>query len=74
MCFLINKPKLIYYCSINHKSLKELANELGISQVTLYRKLRGDSDFYRYEIIKIKEILRLSTEEINEIFFNPKLA
>lgn len=71
---LINKPKLIYYCSMNHKSLKDLARELEMNQVTLYRKIRGDSDFYRHEIIKIKEILDLSTNEINEIFFSPKLA
>lgn len=71
---LINKAKLIYYCSIKQKSIRELSTDLGINEATFYRKIRGDSDFYRHEIIKIKDLLGLSIDETNEIFFDSKLA
>ena len=49
-------------------SIKELAKELGISKVTLYRKMNGKSDFYRDEIRKICEIIK--TDDIVSIFFS----
>lgn len=49
------------------KTLQDVANILHINLVTLYRKMNGESDFYRNEMdILIKE---LSINNPNEIFF-----
>lgn len=48
-------------------TLKKYANFLGINVVTLHRKLSGDSDFKRNEIIKSREIF--GTELTEMIFF-----
>lgn len=48
---------------------EEVAKRLSINQVTYYRKKRGFSDFYREEIRIIADLLDLSSEEVNRIFF-----
>jgi len=50
-------------------TLAKLAKSLGISPDVLYRKVRGDSDFYRREIQEIKAILELDDETTYNIFF-----
>ncbi len=70
---MIDAAKLKYYCAIKEITMGDLAKALGIDQATIYRKLSGKSDFYRHEINSVKEILKLSAKEMNEIFFNPEL-
>ena len=53
----------------NEMTLEELARFLGINTSTLNRKMYGKSDFYRNEIVQIANILHLSQERINAIFF-----
>lgn len=53
---------------------EKLANLLGINSATLYRKMRGESDFSRSEIIIIRSILGLSADEAEAIFFAPELT
>lgn len=50
-------------------STSELAKELGLDPATLFRKISGQSDFYRNEIEKICTILELSPQETLNIFF-----
>ena len=66
---MINKAKLRYHLEISQVSQDELANALGVNPTTLYRKMNGLNDFYRHEILLIKEKLDLSTDEMNDIFF-----
>lgn len=47
----------------------KLAKSLGINPGVLYRKLRGDTDFYRREIHQIKTVLELDDETTYRIFF-----
>lgn len=47
----------------------ELADKLKLSSVTLYRKKIGVSDFDRREILVIKDVLELSQDELDSIFF-----
>ncbi len=54
------------------KTLQDIATLLGISKVTLYRKINGESDFYRLEISKICEII--GTENMDKIFFAHKVT
>ena len=50
-------------------TMKQIAEVLYISEVTLYRKINGTSDFTRKEIQKLKEILKLDAKTTDEIFF-----
>ena len=50
-------------------SIIEICNELGICEATFYRKLSRNGDFSRFEIGKITNILNLSSNERDKIFF-----
>lgn len=50
-------------------SVLELCNHMGICETTFYRKLSRDGDFSRFQIKKIAEVLKLSSEEKHNIFF-----
>lgn len=51
-------------------SKNELAKYLNIDRATLYRKLKGDTEFRLKEIRLIKNRLQLSDKLIEAIFFN----
>ena len=51
-----------------------IANELNLSRAGFYNKLNGLSDFFSEEIYKLGKILKLSDDEIIEIFLNKKLT
>ena len=53
-------------------TLQDVANMLHINLVTLYRKMSGESDFYRNEM----DILRreLNIDEPDKIFFAQKIT
>lgn len=53
-------------------TLQEIADMLDINLVTLYRKMSGESDFYRNEIETIKN--NLNIDNALEIFFANKIA
>lgn len=48
-------------------TMQEVAKILGIDTATLYRKMSGESDFYRKEIDCLCKVLRI--ENPQEIFF-----
>ena len=54
----------------NCLTAEALSKKLGINIVTLYRKMNGETDFYRNEIVKIAEILHLNKKAICRIFFD----
>ena len=66
------KSKMAFYGDTG----KELANYLQISRSTLSSKINetNGSEFTQSEILKIKEKYHLSSNEIDEIFFNPKVS
>lgn len=45
-----------------------LAEQLGISVQALYVKLRGEGAFSLEQAFKIKECLRMTDDEFNEVF------
>ena len=53
-------------------SVKELAEELGMSRPTFYRKCLHDGNFDRSEIEKISSIL--GDNALKSIFFDSKVA
>jgi transcriptional regulator with XRE-family HTH domain len=50
-------------------SVEDVAKQMGIDKASLYRKLKGDSEFLRIEIEKLVNILQLSGEDVLRIFF-----
>ena len=50
-----------------------LAEKMGLSRQSLYLKLNGLREFKASEMIKICDILRLTSEEKNFIFFADKV-
>ncbi len=54
---------------------KDLAQLLGISEQSVSNKMneRG-TEFRQGEIAKIKEIYNLTAEQVEEIFFDPKVS
>ena len=46
-----------------------IADKIGVSPRSLKRKLRGESDFKGSEMTRISEILQLTSEERDSIFF-----
>ncbi len=50
-------------------SKRELAAAIGISEMALYNKLEGKSEFKESQIKILSEILSLSVEDVDRIFF-----
>lgn len=53
-------------------TMRQVAAELGIDETTLYRKMSGKSDFYRKEIQKLCDLLKI--EDPAAVFFAEKLT
>lgn len=51
---------------------KKLADELGINESTLYRKINADGNFTRDEISQLVSILKIDNPQ--DIFFANELA
>lgn len=66
---MFNARMLKYFVMKNGLSLEDIANSLGVNPSTLYRKMRGDSDFTRTEITIIRDRLHLTNEDVASIFF-----
>lgn len=47
---------------------KEIASALELERTTLYKKMRGMSEFKQGEIKRLRRILRLSPQEVVTIF------
>lgn len=65
---------LKYYAAKSGYTLTKLSKVLGINASTLSRKLSGETDFTRSEIVLLKECLHLSLSEVDLIFFTNELA
>lgn len=52
---------------------KKCAEEIGISESQLNRKLAGEYVFRQDEITKLCDVLQIDGEEIGRYFFSPKL-
>lgn len=56
--------------TIETKGVKlcKVADALGVSDPTLRRKLNGEVEFLQSEIVKIRDYLSLSDDEVRDIF------
>lgn len=46
-----------------------IAEKIGISRSAFFKKMRNESEFKATEIVKLQELLALTNEERNRIFF-----
>ena len=68
-------PELLkYHAAKAGYSMTKLAATLGVNASTLSRKMRGETDFTRSEIVIIKKCLHLTLEEVDKLFFVQELA
>lgn len=49
---------------------KTLAAHLGLSEQALYNKISGKTEFKNSEIVKLADILNLTMNDVNDIFFS----
>ncbi|XZK30802.1 helix-turn-helix domain-containing protein [Clostridium perfringens] len=59
---------------LNGKSIPEVANMMNLSKSSLYRKIRGKSEFTRKEITELIDILHIEPYKAMEIFFDIKVS
>ena len=72
----MNENELLIEIQKHNETIGQLANYLGIETQTLERKMSDDTDydFTMGEIKKIKEHYNLTSERVDEIFFNLELS
>lgn len=64
---MFNENKFRAILLLQDKTLQDVANLLDITLPTLYRKMRGKSDFKRMEMQKIRDYLKLRNPD--DIFY-----
>jgi DNA-binding XRE family transcriptional regulator len=69
-----NKEQKLYGLMImNGHTKTSIAEKLNITPITMTQKMKGRSDWTRLEIQLIIRELRLSFEEVNELFFDGEI-
>ena len=53
----------------NGLTIPKVAELIGIGKKALYQKMRGETQFKQKEIRDLKNLLSLSDERVNELFF-----
>lgn len=66
---MFNQDRFYEECNVHGFTLDRVARELGINYSTLYRKIKGESDFTRSEIQNLIRLLALNASDVNSIFF-----
>lgn len=69
---MIQKNILKSKLSLKEKTQKDLAKALGLSKVSVSKKVNGLLRFSLPEVKKVKDYLDLTNDEVVEIFINEK--
>ena len=59
---------------LKHVDSIAVINALNISKSAFYRKMNGHTEFTRGELEKLVQILGLTAEEVNSIFFTDEVS
>ena len=68
-----NVNKLRGKITENGYSIKTLAEEVGLCETSLRRKINDKSEFTLNETLKVKEKLHLTSQDYLDIFFGSQL-
>lgn len=72
---MINVNKLKGKIVENGLSVADVAKAIGIGTASLYRKMNGKEEtMYVKDAYAIGQLLKLSTDEMNAIFFAPNVS
>lgn len=66
----MNKNLLKAKMVANNDSVEELAETLGVTKITLYSRLNGNSQFSCKDVGIMKRRYNLTAEELDHIFFD----
>lgn len=55
-------------------TIPKVADMIGIGKKAFYQKMRGETQFKQKEIRDLKNILSLSDDQVNELFFAPEVS
>lgn len=67
---MVDTQKLKDEISLSGLSVTYVSKKLGISREGFYKKMLNVTEFKASEIVKLKNILKLSSKKRDEIFFN----
>lgn len=70
----MNANELLSKIVLKGVTVPELAKDLNFAKTTIYRKVRGKTEFSGSEISKIIDYLGLTPQEVVRIFFNQKVS
>ena len=62
--------KLNNYIRDRHYPINALSDDLNITRQSMYMKLTGERDFKASEMVILAKVLRMTNDEILDIFFN----
>lgn len=71
---MTNTEALIRLINSKGLKMKYIASELGIGVTTLWRKVRGMSDFRQSEIVKLSELLGITSASERDRLFLRKTS
>lgn len=71
---MVNTNKLRGSIVENNKSLQEVAELIGMSRSTFYRKMEDGKSFSIEDVNNMIKTIPLSDEEAIDIFFNQEVA
>lgn len=67
---MVNSKLLKSLFLLRGYTLQKMADKIGVSYATLSYKINNKREFTSSEILAIKKALKLSDEQITEIFLN----
>lgn len=71
----MNLPRLKSIMALHSETVKDLADLIGLSASSVYRKLEGTlGEFTQSEIAKIKDHYQLTPDEVDDIFFTKNVS
>lgn len=70
---MFDYSKLLGLMTEKHLTQKKLCEQINISENSFTNKIKGRSNFSSDEIVKICNVLSISTKAVGKYFFTPKV-
>ena len=71
---MFNYKKYVEYAEKAGVTQVAIAESIGVSIVSLWRKKTGVSDFFLHEVELMRKILKLTDKQLIEVFFSDQTA